>query len=269
MTNPLKSSPGNASFIVRVDSAEEQYAWLLATFGDPSTWSVDGQSYRVDDDGAELEIAEISVSDGSRVQVIFAPALEEKDPFGDHGEIEDRTGLMDELMEKATGFASQNPPHHPGSIARFPIPSVGQAHAITIPMPVLAIDQGQRGLYSPPRMVAIDWVTREPIGVGEFPGFDPENWPPRRLGDWPPLSASSLPQMQLQGMIARFSACWSRILDAWFARELEVTPLLRDDIREALMYRSRLDLPGMIACYDKLNPVFADWLQRSGTDASA
>ncbi len=269
MTDHEVPSSGGSSFIVRVDSAEEQYAWLLATFGDPTQWTVDSQFYRVEADGSEHEIATITSANGERVEVVFAPATDEVDPFGDTQGPEDRSGLMDELMEKATGFASTNPPHHPGSIARFPVPAPTFAHAIAIPMPVLAIDRGKRGLYSPPRMVVIDWETEEPIGVGEFPGFDPEHWPPARLGEWPPESAASLHPMQLQGIIARFSACWSRVLDAWFARDMPVSPSLRADIQEALMYRSRLDLPEMIACYDRLNPAFAEWLRRGGTEPAA
>jgi len=267
MTDPAKQKPAADSFVVRVDSAEEQYAWLLATFGEPSQWSVVSQSYQSGIDGAELEVAVISLAGGEEVNVVFAPATQELDPFGDDTILEDRTELMDELMEIATGFSSQNPPHHPGSIARFPVPSASYTDAITIPLPVLAIDQGRRGLYSPPRVVAIDRSTREPIGAGEYPGFDPETWPPRRLGDWPPATTCNLPQMQLQGMISRFSACWSRVLDAWFANDA-VTPGLEDDIREALMYRARLDLPAMIDRYDVLNPVFADWLRRAGGESA-
>lgn len=262
MIDSSKQEPSAGSFVVRVDSAEEQYAWLLATFGEPAQWNVVSQSYQAGTDGSELEVAVISLSGGKQVNVIFAPATDELDPFGG-ATLENRTELMDELMEIATGFASRNPPHHPGSIARFPVPSASYAYAITIPLPVLAIEHGKRGLYSPPRVVAIDWRTREPIGAGEYPGFDPETWPPRRLGDWPPATTSHLSQVQLQGMISRFSACWSRVLDAWFAKD-SLTPGLEDDIRESLMYRSRLDLPEMVDRYDALNPVFADWLRRSG-----
>lgn len=264
MTDHTSRIPAGNRVLVRVDSAEEQYAWLLATFGTPDRWTVVSQSYKVDDDGTELEIAIIAPEDEEQVEVTFAPATPEDDPFGGTGEPEDRTGLMDDLMEKAATFAAENPPHHPGSIARFPVPSASYAHAVTILLPVLALDQGHRGLYAPPRMVVIDWQTRDVIGVGEVPGFEPEDWPPPRLGDWPPTSLADIPQQQLQGMIERFSACWSRVLDAWFAKDVEVSPGLRDDVREALRYRARLDLPGMIEQYDRVNPVFAKWLQQVG-----
>jgi hypothetical protein len=242
---------------VFVDSAEEQYAWLLATFGKPGTWSVESQSYRVDDRDQELEVTHIRTLDGSSVEVTFAPAHVDESPFGGEPVVNDRTGRMDDLMEKATTFAAENPPHHPGSIARFPIPSASYANAVSIPLPVLAVDGGRRGLYAPPRVVALNWKTSEPIGVGEFPDFDPEHWPPPRLGDWPPVKVE---QEQLVGMIGRFSACWSRVLDTWFAKSDEVTEILRSDAREALAMRQRLDLSTMSPYYDRLNPVFAKWL---------
>lgn len=263
-----RSHPPGGEVRVWVDSADEQVAFLTATFGAPGTWSVASQGY-ADDPSGEAEVAEIVTADGERVRIRFVPATVTDDPFGGE-ELEDRTGLMDELMEVATGFASQNPPHHPGSLARYPVPSAAYARAIALPMPVLALDGlGQRGLYAPPRVVALDWRTREPIGVGEFPGFDPESWPPPRLGEWPPRRLSGMPREQLQGTIQRFSACWSRILDAWFAREGGAPPSLADDIRDAVMYRDLLDLPAMIPYYERLNPVFARWLVEMGQQAGA
>ncbi len=244
---------------VFVDSAEEQYAWLLATVGKPGTWSVESQSYRVDDGDRELEVTRIRTLEGASLEVTFAPAHIDDAPFGPTLVEDDRTGRMDDLMEKATTFAAENPPHHPGSIARFPIPSASYANAVSIPLPVLAMDGGRRGLYAPPRVVALNWKTSEPIGVGEFPDFDPEKWPPPRLGDWPPVV---MDQEKLRGTIGRFSASWSRVLDAWFAKSEDVTSILLADAREALTLRQRLDLSTMLPYYDRLNPVFAKWLAR-------
>lgn len=262
------STPGS-EIRVWVDSGDEQMAFLTATFGPQGAWSVAAQGYADDPDAGEAEIAEIVTPDGETVRIRFVPATVSDDPFGGE-EPEDRTGLMDELMEKATGFASQNPPHHPGSLARYPVPSAAYGHAVAFPMPVLALDGlGQRGLYAPPRVVVIDWTTREPIGVGEFPGFDPESWPPPRLGEWPPKRLAGMPQEQLQGTIQRFSACWSRVLDAWFARDTGMPPSLADDIRDALMYRDLLDLPAMLPFYERLNPVFAKWIASAGSSSSS
>lgn len=254
---------------VWVDSATEQYAFLMATFGAPGTWSVASQAYADDPAGGEAEVVDVRTAGGETVRIRFLPASVPTDPFDDAGP-EDRTELMDELMEKATGFSSTNPPHHPGTLARYPVPSPAYAHAVSIPMPVLALDDlGQRGLYAPPRVVAIDWQTGEPIGVGEFPGFDPESWPPPRLGEWPPTRLAAMPSEQLQGIIQRFSACWCRVLDAWFARDSGEPPSLADDIRDALMYREQLDLPAMLPYYEKLNPVFARWLAEKAAPSGA
>jgi hypothetical protein len=60
----------------------------------------------------------------------------------------------------------------------------------------------------------------------------------------------------------RFSALWQRVLDAWFSKDIVRTAELAAEIQEALELRSRLDLPEMIAIYERLNPVFAKWLLR-------
>jgi len=249
---------------VYVDTAEEQVAYLLATFGEPTSWETVSQAYRFGEGGEELEVALIAVrGEAGQHEIVFAPAHEERDPFGDEPPAEevDRTTIMDGLMERAATFAAQNPPHHPGSLARFPVPSASYANAIAVPLPILAVDGHVRGLYAPPRFTVLSWPAGEAIGVGEYPDFDPETWPPPRMGDWPPASVTALPAPQLQGMIQRFSACWSRVLEAWFAKEVTISPVLRADVREALAYRATLDLPLMIERYERLNPVFAAWLR--------
>jgi hypothetical protein len=126
---------------------------------------------------------------------------------------------------------------------------------------VLAVDDaGVRGLYAPPRQVIIRRDDHSLVGVGEFPGFDPEHWPPPRLGDWPPTQLRGIPAEQLQATIARFSACWSRVMDAWFAGVTEPGPVLVEDIKEALHRRAFLDLMSFLPSYDRLNPAFAAWL---------
>ncbi|HYJ13093.1 MAG TPA: hypothetical protein VEW66_05860 [Thermomicrobiales bacterium] len=248
--------------VVRVDSAEEQYAYMLARFGDPAGWSVISQMFDTDDDDREIERVEVRVADGA-LEVVRFRAVRDEGVFAT-GEIEGEgdTGFLDALMETAFQFSAANPPHHPGTLARFPVPSAGYANALAVPMPVLAVDQGRRGLYAPPRVVVVDLPTGKARGVGDFPGFDPDSWPPRRLGDWPPASLMTLPQQQVQGSIMRFSALWKRVLDAWFSKELVRTPELAVEVREALELRGRLDLPEMNAIYEQLNPVFAKWLER-------
>lgn len=247
--------------MVRVDSADEQYAYMLARFGDPAAWSILSQMIEMTRDGREAERVEVTIGGGPTVGVTFV-AGDEDDSFDTPVVDEDRTGFLDRVMAAALAFSETNPPHHPGTLARFPVPSAGYANALSVPMPVLALDGGRRGLYAPPRVVVIDYGTGEAKGVGEFSGFDPERWPPERLGDWPPRSLAGLHRLQLQGTIMRFSAVWNRILKAWFSKDIMDSSDLTADIVEALATRTTLDLPAMAAYYDRLNPVFAKWLAR-------
>lgn len=251
-------SSHNQQRVVYIDSATEQEAWLVATFGRTDTWNIASQMWKSADDGSMIEVLEIVLASGDRVTVPFAEASPDDSLAGEGN---DRTGEMEEVMQRATEYAEANPPHHPGSLPRFPVPATSYKDALAVPLPILAIDDaGVRGLYAPPRQVAVRRNDGQLIGVGEFPGFDPEHWPPARLGDWPPSQIHGLPQEQLQSMIARFSACWSRVLDAWFAGVIEPKDQLRLDVQEALHRRAFLDLMEFLPYYDRLNPVFAKWL---------
>ncbi len=252
---------GSGPFI-RVDTAEEQYGYMVARFGDPSAWSVDSQELHVLPDGRDCERVVVRLQTGDTVTVRFVPVRDEglfaSEPSGG-------TSRLDEIMETAIAFSRENPPHHPGTIARFPVPSTSYAGAVAVPMAVLAQDQGRRGLYAPPRVVVVDLSTLQVRGVGEFPGFDPDSWPPKRLGDWPPPALAGMSPAHLQGTILRFGALWLRILDAWFERTAELSLALPAEIEEMVELRDRLDVPGMALSYERLNPSFAHWLASGGT----
>lgn len=247
--------------LVRVDSVDEQYAYMLARFGEPALWSVQSQMFEQTADGREAERVEVTLAAGVLARVTFVSSLED-DSFDSPVVDEDGTGFLDRVMESAFAFSESNPPHHPGTLARFPVPSAGYANALSVPMPVLALEGGKRGLYAPPRVVVIDYGTGDARGVGEYPGFDPQRWPPERLGEWPPRTLAGMHQLQLQGTIMRFSAVWNRILKAWFAKEIVDSPDLTADVAETLEWRVILDLPELLPYYDRLNPVFAKWLAR-------
>lgn len=245
--------------VVYFDSDKEQQAWLVATFGPMGTWQTMSQTLRMTESGEQQEVLEIRLQTGDTVSVPFMEAAPDDSL---EGEGFDRTEQLDDLMSLAAQFAEQNPPNHPGSLPRFPVPSRSYAEAVAIPMAVLAVDDaGRRGLYAPPRQVAISIRDFTLVGVGEFPDFDPEHWPPPRLGDWPPAPIASMEHEHLQGIIQRFNSCWSRVLEAWFSKQAESTPVLEADVRESLRYRAMLDLPAFEACYQRLNPVFARWLK--------
>jgi hypothetical protein len=242
-----------------IESAEEQWAYLLTHFGEPDSWTVASQRFEVLSSDREVERVEVRLTSGASIDVEFIAARTDS-PF--ESEASMSTEFLDKVMEAAFAFSAKNPPHHPGSLSRFPVPSAGYANSLAVPLAVLAVDGGRRGLYAPPRVVVLALDTMEPRGVGEFPGFDPESWPPARLGDWPPPQLARLPQQQVQGTIMRFSAVWYRLLQAWFASEVVDSPDLRLDAREALILIERLDVPGMLPCYARLNPVFWKWLTR-------
>lgn len=259
MRNGVTGMEGGRGRFVRADSGEEQIAYMLSRFGDPATWSVVSQQVDQASDGRGVEHVQIELATGDRVDVSFV-TKDDDNPF-DPEEPLNTTGFLDAVMQAATEFSKANPPHHSGTLARFPVPSVGFAGALAIPMPVLAASDGVRGLFAPPRVVVIDFKTLDAIGVGEYPGFDPAQWPPPRLGDWPPSNVPSRHRLQLQGTIQRFSACWHRVLTAWFDRTGTSLDDLQSDVVESLEYRGMLDLPGFLPYYDRLNASFAQWIR--------
>lgn len=123
---------------------------------------------------------------------------------------------------------------------------------------VLAVEGGRRGIYAPPRVVTLDRQTGEPFGVGEFPGFDQDDWPPPRLGDWPPVGIENLGQGQLQGLIGRFSAVASRLYDAWLERA--EYPQIEDEKRAYVDLLRKLDLAKMEPYYQILAGKFFRWV---------
>lgn len=243
-----------ASILIRADSVAEQFAWLGWKFGAHHDWSVESVTYG-ERDGVELETMTV-VADGQPREVSFdVTVLRDSDPEG-----EDPTLTLDRIMRAASDYAEQHPPQHPGSLARFPVPWDAYPHALAVPMTVLAADQGERLLFAPPRVVGVSYPEFVPIGVGEYPGFEPDGWPPELLGPWPPPALQGRSMPALQGMIGRFSACWLRLLGAWFDRD--TYPYLAADAADALDLLADLDLPAMQSYYIRLSPGFWAWLDQ-------
>jgi hypothetical protein len=243
-----------------VDSAEEQLAYLIARFGPQASWEIRDQRIATLEGGAAVERTRLRTSLGE-VEVEFRDASPRPISFTEAVEERSRTGTLDAIMERAATFAAENPPHHPGSLPRFPVPVEHYGNAVGVPLPILAVDDlGRRGLFAPPRLAVVDWTTHEPVGVREFPGFDPESWPPRRLGDWPAPGAARLVPEQLEATIHRFSACWSRVIEAWLANRDKRGDALRADAGEALRLRRVLDPEAMEPVYRRINPSFAGWV---------
>jgi hypothetical protein len=167
------------------------------------------------------------------------------------------TESLDILMSTAVSFSADNPPHHPGSLARFPVPSERYPGRVEIPLAVLARDSLAAGLYAPPRVAVLDWWTAAPMGIGEFPGFHPESWPPPRLGDWPPVGSRKLSGRELSASVARLSACLGRLIDysVHGGREPHA-----EDVTDVRVLLLRLEVPSMIDYYRKISPQFMDLL---------
>lgn len=249
--------------VAYVDSAEEQLAFLLSTFGRRDTWSVLEQRLATGRNALAVERTMVRTAQGL-TEIEFRDVHPSEIITGQDG-ADDRSGIVDRIMERASAFAAENPPHHPGSIARFPVPVEHYDRAVAVPLPILAVnDDGRRGLYAPPRMSVISWDTVVPVGVRELDGFDPGQWPPARLGDWPALTAARLSPEVLEACVERFSACWSRVLDRWFDHRSGSTDgpdSLLSDIADALRLRAALDLPSMGGIYESMNPRFARWIE--------
>lgn len=249
-----------------VNSADEQLAYLVARHGPQGTWQVLDQRIATLADGTSVERARLRTASGE-VEVEFRDALPDVISFAEPVEARSHIGTLEDLMQRAAEFAAANPPHHPGTLPRFPVPVEHYGEAVAVPLPILAVDDtGRRGLFAPPRMAVVSWRDHEPIGLREFPDFDPESWPPRRLGDWPAARAATLPAEQLQATIERFGACWSRVLDRWYRDRETVDAALQGDVVEALRLRRVLDPPAMEPVYAGMNPRFATWLDEVGRD---
>ena len=244
--------------VVYIESDVEQAAWIYANFGPDGAWQTVSQTMRSTETGEIQEVLEIRITSGETVHVPFMEASTDESLEGMGA---DRTGVIEEIMHQAAQHAESNPPHHPGSLPRFPIPARAYADSLAIPMAILAVDDlGQRGLYAPPRYVVLSANDTSLVGFGDFPGFDEEMWPPPRVGDWPPASVTSMSEQQMQGVIQRFSCCWSRVLEAWFAKPDGYSEILKADIEESLRYRTLLDAVGFDDLYARLNPEFQEWL---------
>ncbi len=239
----------------RADSVEEEHAFLHAYAPPSGAWEVVSQTLRTRSESPRDEIT-VRAEPFGEVTVPFDIGSFFGGSPGATGQEVD----LDLLLEKALDFARANGPHHPGSLPRFPIPSTRYPGRVEVALPLIAADDSnRRGLFAPPRVVVLTFPQGEPIGVGEFDGFSPEDWPPRRLGDWPPPTLRRLDQTRLHATISRFTAIWGRLLTAWIS--VADYPQRADESAEALSLLAILDSPAMLQIYEQINPQFWGWLQ--------
>jgi hypothetical protein len=239
---------------VRADSAAEEYAYLAAWPPRGGTWERTGQMLAPAADGPEDHLT-LRAPDGTIAVVRFAIGSF----YGASEALSSTPGeRVATAMRAGHELAQAEGPLHPGTQPQYPVPSPTHAGAVSVPLPIVALDEGVRGLYAPPRIAVVRWPSGEAVGVGDAPGFDPDRWPPPRLGDWPPPTIRGWDQSRLAGAIARFSAIWGRLLDTWFSGE--PYPQLEDEKREARLLLDWLVSALLLDAYADLSPRFWEWL---------
>ena len=244
--------------LIRVDSVDEEYAFVTAYPPDGREWSIQSQTLSRTDSGA-VDTLELRSSEGDVQHYRFDIST-----FFANGSVpgsgESSTGFLDTVMETAAEFAAQNGAHHPGSLPRFPVPSDRYPGRLDVPMPILAVGEGKRGIFAPVRVVTMTFEDPEPFGVGEFPGFDPDNWPPSRLADWPPLGTQGMDKLRLQASIGRFSAVAVRLFNAYLKHQ--TYPQVAEERAEYAALLRILDVPKMEPYYRRVAGRFFNWLER-------
>ncbi len=243
---------------IRVDSLREAYAYVDAYPHVSGAWELVSESRSSRDGGATLTIT-VAAPDGDRLELAFDVSgfsgAAGRQRFG-----VDPVTALDELLAGVAEYAAINPPHHPGTLPRFPVPSRRYPGRAEVPLAILAAgDDGLPGLYAPARLVVVSLADGKPYGIGDVPGFDPDIWPPERLGGWPPDRTAGLPRRELAGLVARFNGVWLRVVDA--AASGTTYPSQTSELREAQTLLSVLDVGGMTSVYRRINPGFWDRLQ--------
>jgi hypothetical protein len=242
---------------VRADNVTEEYAYLAAWPSSEGPWERIAQTLTFGAQGPE-DVLTVRSPAGANTEVRFAIGSF----FGGGTQLATLPNeRVAEAMRAGHELAKGEGPLHPGTMPQYPVPSPAHAGSVAIPLAILGVDQGQRGLYAPPRIAVVRWPDATPVGVGDAPGFDPRQWPPRRLGDWPPATTRDWDQQRLAGTIERFTALWGRVLDAWLAGNSY--PQLSDELGEARQLLALLVPGSLLEIYRVLSPNFWKSLQES------
>jgi hypothetical protein len=251
--------PPRAVDAIRVDSQAEEFAFLAAWPHADGAWTPLGFAFIPGIPSTQKRFV-LQAPNGSATAVHFM--------VGSYHDVARRqqdlpNERVEAVMRAGHELAKAEGPLHPGSMPQYPVPSPAHAGTVIVPLPILAIDAGQRWLYAPSRIAVVRWPSAEAVGVGDIPGFDPEHWPPPRLGDWPPATVRDWEQQRLAGAIARFTAIWGRLLDVWFGGERY--PQFDDERLEALLLLALLVPEGMLKIYAELSPAYWAWLREVHT----
>jgi hypothetical protein len=246
--------PPRAAETIRVDSVAEEYAYLTAWPPPDGPWQHVSQVLAPGRNGPEDHLT-VRDASGETGVVRFAVRSFLAFPqwsYAPPGE------QVTNAMRAGLELAQAEGPLHPGAQALYPVPAESHPEAVAVPLPILAVDAGQRGLYAPARIAVVRWPSAEAVGVGDALGFDPAHWPPPRLGDWPPPGTHGWDQVRLAGTVERFAAIWRRLLDVWFGGVEYLQ--LPDEKVEARQLLGRLLSEAMLPFYAQLSPPFWAWL---------
>lgn len=240
---------------IRVDSQDEEFAFIAAWPHPVGAWRPLGFGFVPGIPSTQKRFV-ILAPDETQVNLHFM--------VGSYHDArrppeENPARRVEAVMRAGHELAKKEGPLHPGSMPQYPIPSASHLGTVTVPLPILAIDAGQRWLYAPPRLAVVRWPAAEPVGVGDMPGFNPDTWPPERLGDWPPATVRDWEQPRLAGAIARFTAIWGRLLDVWFGGQRYLQ--FDDERLEAMLLLGFLVPAPMLAIYARLSPDFWAWVR--------
>ncbi len=260
MSDESGKETSGADSVVRVDSLREAYAYVDAYPHASGPWGIVSETRSSRDGGGTMTL-EIKSPDGDGMSVVFDIST-----FGASGGRQrfgvEPTTALDTLMSGVAEYVASNPPFHPGGLPRFPIPSLRYPGRVEVPIAILAAgDDGRPGLFAPARLVVVSLTDGKPYGIGEYPGFDPDQWPPERLGDWPPPATTALPRQRLAAMVARFNGVWLRLLEA--ATDNTTYPNVEIEKTEAQKLLALLETSGMAGIYRAINPSFWESIERA------
>lgn len=253
--------PPRAVDTIRVDSQAEEAAYVAAWPPSSGPWTPMGAVFVPGIPSTQKHVT-LQAPDGAMAIIRFL--------VGAYHEVakppqETPARRVEAVMRAGHELAKTEGPLHPGAMPQYPVPSPAHGGAVAVPLPILAIDSGRRWLYAPARVAVVRWPSAEPVGVGDLAGFDPNHWPPPRLGDWPPATVRDWAPGRLAGAIERFTAVWGRLLDVWFGGERY--PQFDDERLEALLLLALLVPEPMLAIYQELSPEFWVWLRLGTTPA--
>jgi hypothetical protein len=246
--------PPRGSPAVRVDSVGEEYAYVVAWPAYNGAWERVSQILAPGAHGPEDHLT-LRSPDGVTAVVRFAIGSF----FGRSAEPGATPGQrVMAAMRAGHELARAEGPLHPGTTPLYPLPAPSHAGSVAVPLPIVGVDAGRRGLYAPPRIAVVRWPSAVAVGVGDAPGFDPRRWPPSFLGDWPPPTVLAWDTTRRAGVIERFTAIWGRLLDVRFGGE--DYPERVDEMREARHLLNWLVPPPMRDLLAELSPDFWRWV---------